>query len=175
MRIIYRTQKTNFSFNWSIWLICSRLWVADRSRWTHVLSKAVHPAMLVCFISIIIIIIVQPPCDPSMCTALAHFSSLTFLIISVTFVLSLTQMLVFLSLFSTFLSILVCAAASLLWHRFGPWFCTISHSWQSTHELNICLFKQMAKLLLKMSRCFVYAAQPAVIRLWISFFFVLFI
>ena len=51
------------------------------------------------------------------CPAQDHFMFLTLLIISMTFVLSLTQMLVFLSLYvmlSILLSILVCAAASLL-------------------------------------------------------------
>ena len=33
----------------------------------------------------------------------------------------------------------------------------------STHELNTCLVRQMAKLLLKISRCLAYAAQPAMI------------
>ena len=50
------------------------------------------------------------------CPAQDHFIFLTVLIISMTFVLSLTQMLVFLSLYvmlSMLLSILVCAAASL--------------------------------------------------------------
>ena len=82
-----------------------------------------------------------------------------------TFVLSLTQMLVFLSLYvmlSILLSILVCAAARL--------FCACLVSVQvsapyviagSTQELyTSCLFRQMARLLLKMSRCLAYAAQP---------------
>ena len=50
------------------------------------------------------------------CPAQDHFIFLTVLIISMTFVLSLTQMLVFLSVYvmlSILLSILVCAAASL--------------------------------------------------------------
>ena len=50
------------------------------------------------------------------CPAQDHFIFLTVLIISMTFVLSLTQMLVFLSLYvmlSILLSIFVCAAASL--------------------------------------------------------------
>ena len=50
------------------------------------------------------------------CPAHDHFIFLTVLIISMTFVLSLTQMLVFLSLYvmlSILLSILVCAAAGL--------------------------------------------------------------
>ena len=51
-----------------------------------------------------------------MCPAQDHFIFLTLLIISDFFVLSLTQILVFLSLYvmlSILLSILVCAAASL--------------------------------------------------------------
>ena len=83
------------------------------------------------------------------------------------FVLSLTQMLVFLSLYmmlSLLLSILVCAAASL--------FCACVVSVQvstpyatagSTHELYTCFFRQMEMLLLKVSRCLAYAAQPAMI------------
>ena len=67
------------------------------------------------------------------CPAQDHFR---FLIISTTFVHSLTQMLVFLSLyvmFSILLSILVCAAASL----FSPYLVSVQvsaqcHSWQHT-------------------------------------------
>ena len=33
----------------------------------------------------------------------------------------------------------------------------------STQELYTCLFRQMARLLLKISRCLAYAAQPAMI------------
>ena len=96
-----------------------------------------------------------------------HLICLTFLIISMTFILSLTQILVFLSLcvlLSILLSILVCAAASL--------FCACLVSLQvsapyviagSTHELYTCLFRQTAMLLLKISRCLAYAAQPAMI------------
>ena len=106
------------------------------------------------------------------CPAQNHFICLTVLIISMTFVLSLTQMLVFLSLYvvlSILLSILVSAAASL--------FCACLVSVQvaepygiagSTHELYICLFRQMASLLLKMSRYLPYAAQPAMILRCIS-------
>ena len=73
-----------------------------------------------------------------------------------TFVLSLTQMLVFLSLcvmFRILLSILICAAASL--------FCACLVNVQvyapyviagSTQELYTCLFRQMARLLLQISR-----------------------
>ena len=101
------------------------------------------------------------------CPAQDHFIFLTVLIISMTFVLSLTQMLVFLSLYvmlSILLSILVCAATSL--------FCACLVSVQvsapyviagSTQELYTCLFRQMARLLLKISRCLAYAAQPAMI------------
>ena len=86
-----------------------------------------------------------------------HFIFLTLLIMSMTCVFPLTQMLVFLSLYvmlSILLSILVCAAASL--------FCACLVSIQvpaphgiagSTHELYTCLFRQMAMLLLKISRC----------------------
>ena len=81
--------------------------------------------------------------------------------------LSLTLMLVLLSLYvmlSILLSILVCAAASL--------FCACLVSVQvsapyviagSTEELYTCLSRQMAMLLLKISRCLAYAAQPAMI------------
>ena len=101
-----------------------------------------------------------------------HFIFLTVLIISMTFVLSLTQMLVFLFLYvmlSIRLSILVCAAASLFYA------CVVSVQVSapyviagSTQELYTCLFRQMAMLLLKMSRCLAYAAQPARIRRCIS-------
>ena len=62
------------------------------------------------------------------------------------------------------LSILVCAASSL--------FCACLVSIQvsapyviagSTQELYTCLFGQLARLLLKISRCLAYAAQPAMI------------
>ena len=111
------------------------------------------------------------------CPAQYHFIFLTVLIISMTFVLSLTQMLVFLSLYvmlSILLSILVCAAASLL--------CACLVSVQvsapyviagSTQELYTCLFRQMARLLLKISRCLTYASQPArILRcIFLSWFF----
>ncbi len=94
-----------------------------------------------------------------------HFIFLTVWIMSMSFVLSLTQMLVLLSMYvmlSILLSILVCAAASL--------FCANLVSVQvsapyviagSTQELDTCLFRQMARLLLKISRWLAYAAQPA--------------
>ena len=103
------------------------------------------------------------------CPAQDHFIFLTVLIISMTFVHCLTQMLVFLSLYvmlSILLSILVCAVASL--------FCACLVSVQvsapagSTQELYTCLFRQMARLLLKMSRCLAYATQPAMILRCIS-------
>ena len=99
------------------------------------------------------------------CPAQDHFICLTVLIISMTFVLSLTQMLVFLSLYvmlSILLSIFVCAAASLFCaclvsvHVSAPYVLA-----GSTQELYTCLFRQMARLLLKISRCLAYAAQPA--------------
>ena len=92
--------------------------------------------------------------------------------ICMTCVLSLTQMLVFLSLYvilSLLLSILVCADASL--------FCACLVSVQvsapyatagSTQELYTCFFRQMDRLLLKISRCLAYAAQPAKILPCIS-------
>ena len=101
------------------------------------------------------------------CPAQDHLIFLTVLIISMTFVLSLTQMLVFLSLYvmlSILLSTLVCAAASL------SCACLVSVQVSapyviagSTHELYTCLVRQMARLLLNMSRCLAYAAQPALI------------
>ena len=85
-------------------------------------------------------------------------------------------MLVLLSLYvmlSILLSILVCAAASL--------FCACLVSVQvsapyviagSTQELYTCLFRQMARLLLKISRCLAYAAQPAMILRCPLFYFI---
>ena len=85
------------------------------------------------------------------CPGPFHFSYSVDYIISMT----LTHMLVFLSLYvmlSILPSILVCAVASL--------FCACLVSVQvsapyviagSTHELYTCLFRQMARLLLKMS------------------------
>ena len=84
---------------------------------------------------------------PLICPAQDHFIFLTVLIIYMTFVLSLTQMLVFLFLYvmlNILLSILICAAASL--------FCACLVSVQvsvpyvivgSTQELYTCLFRQM--------------------------------
>ena len=106
------------------------------------------------------------------CPAQDHFIFLTVLIISMTFVLSLTQILVFLSLYvmlSILLSILVCAAARLLCA------CLVSVDVSapyviagSTYEWYTCLFRQMARLLLKISRCLAYAAQPDMILRCIS-------
>ena len=98
-----------------------------------------------------------------MCPAQDHFIFLTVLIISMTFVLSLTQMLVFLSLYvmlSILLSIFVCAAASLFCaclvsvHVSAPYVIA-----GSTQELYTCLFRQMARLLLKISQCLAYATH----------------
>ena len=92
------------------------------------------------------------------CPAQDHFICLTVLIISMTFVLSLTQMLIFLSLYvmlSILLSILVCDSSSL------SCACLVSVQVSapyviagSTQELYTCLFRQMARLLLEISRCF---------------------
>ena len=50
-----------------------------------------------------------------------------------------------------------------------PGLCTIIHVIAgSTQELYTCLFRQMARLLLKISRCLAYAAQPAMILRCIS-------
>ena len=65
---------------------------------------------------------------------------------------------------STLLSILVCAAASLLCaclvsvHFSAPY--VIAGSTQQLWAYT-CLFRQMARLLLKLSRCLTYADQPA--------------
>ena len=106
------------------------------------------------------------------CPAQDHFIFITVYIISMTFVLSLSQMLVRRSLYvilSILLSILVCAATILFWA------CLVSVQVSapyviagSTHELYTCLFRQMARLLLKISRCLAYAAQPAIILRCIS-------
>ena len=106
------------------------------------------------------------------CPAQDHFIFLTVYIISMTFVLSLTQMLVLLSwyvMLSIPLYILVCATASL--------FCACLVSVQvsepyviagSTQELYTCHFRQMARLILKISRCLAHVAQPAIILRCIS-------
>ena len=75
------------------------------------------------------------------CLAQDHFIVLTVLIISMTFVLSLSQMLVFLSLYvmlSILLSILVCAAASLFCACLVS-VCTICHSWHHTGVVHLSL------------------------------------
>ena len=59
------------------------------------------------------------------------------------------------------LSILVCAVASL--------FCDCMVS--VIQELYTCLFRQMARLLLKISRCLAYAAHPAMVLRCISLSF----
>ena len=80
-------------------------------------------------------------------------------------VLSLTQMLVLLYLYvmlSILLSILVCGpqvCSGLVWSVSSVPYIIAG----STHELYTCLFRQMARLLLKISRCFAYAAPPAMI------------
>ena len=67
------------------------------------------------------------------------------------------------------LSILVCAAASLFCaclvsdHVSAPYVIA-----GGTQELYTCLFRQMTRLLLKISRCLTYAAQPAMILRCIS-------
>ena len=99
------------------------------------------------------------------CPGPFHF--LTVLIISMTFVLSLTQMLVFLSLYvmlSIFLSILVCAAASLFCACFGqcPGLCTICHSWQHTGVVQLSL-QADGKVAFEDIPVFGYTAQPAMI------------
>ena len=86
-------------------------------------------------------------------------------------------MLDFLSLcgmFSILLYILVCVAAGL--------FCACLVSVQvsapyviacSTHEVYTCLFRQVARLLLKISRCLAHADQPAMILRCRPYIFVL--
>ena len=90
------------------------------------------------------------------CPAQDHFIFLTVLIISkMTFVLSLTQMLVFLSLY-VMLSILLKFHFGLCGRKFVlclfgqcPGLCTIYVIAGSRQELYTCLFRQMARLLLK--------------------------
>ena len=99
------------------------------------------------------------------CPGPFHF--LTVVIISMTFVLSLTQMLVFLSLYvmlSILLSILVCAAASLFCACFGqcPGLCTICHSWQHTGVVQLSL-QADGKVAFEDIPVFGYTAQPAMI------------
>ena len=105
------------------------------------------------------------------CPAQDHFI-FSVLIICRTFVLSLTQMLDFLYMYvmlSILLSILVYAAASVFCaclvsvHVSAPYVIA-----GSTRDLYTCLFRQMTRLLLKISRCFAYTAQPAMIRRCIS-------
>ena len=106
------------------------------------------------------------------CLAQYHFIVLTWLIISMTFALSLTQMLVFLALYvmlSILLSMLVCAAARLFCACLGS--VHVSEPYVlagSTQELYTCLFRQMTRLLLKISGCFAYATQPVMILRCIS-------
>ena len=104
------------------------------------------------------------------CSAQDHFICLTVLYIY-DVVLSLTQMLVFLSLYvmlSILLSILVCAAASLFCA------CLVSvqvsascHSWQHSGVVHLSL-QVDGKVALNISRCLAYTAQPAMILRCIS-------
>ena len=78
------------------------------------------------------------------CPAQDHFIFLTVLIISMTCVLSLTQMLVFLFLYvmlSILISILVCASRKFVLCLFGqcPVLFTIFHSWQHTGVVHLSL------------------------------------
>ena len=103
------------------------------------------------------------------CRTQDHLIFLTLLIIAMTFVRSVTPLLVFLSLFnvlSILFSIWVCAAASS--------FCVCLVSVQvytpyvvagSTQGLYTCLSKQMARLLLKISLCLLYA--PSLLRFFV--------
>ena len=105
------------------------------------------------------------------CPVQVHFICITVLIISMTFVLSLTQ--------NVGLAIFICDVEHTSFHfglcgskfvlsLFGqcPDLCAIRHG--STHELYTCLFRRMARLLLKISRCLAYAAHPAMILRCIS-------
>ena len=105
--------------------------------------------------------------------SLVSLNVLTVLIISMTFVLSLTQMLVILSLYvvlSILLSILVCVAESLFSaclvrvHFAAPYVVS-----GNTEELYTCLFRQMATMLSKISRCLEYAVQRATILLFFEY------
>ena len=96
----------------------------------------------------------------------------TLLIIYNAFFLSLTQMLVFRSLYvmlSILLSMLVCAAGSLFCaclirvQVYAPYVLA-----RSRHELFSYLIKQITMLLLTISRCLAYAVQPAMILRCIS-------
>ena len=84
------------------------------------------------------------------CPAQDHFIFLTVLIISMTFVLSLTQMLVFLSLYvmlSILLSILVCAAASLFNLLLGTHWIKLNLSslkWCILINCNLCVSLDIA-------------------------------
>ena len=101
-----------------------------------------------------------------------HISRIADYILSITFVFSRTLMLVFLFFYVTLsilLSILVDATASL------SCACLVSVNISapyvvagSTQELYTCLFREMARLLLKISRCLTYATQPAKILRCIS-------
>ena len=123
-------------------------------------------------IQVVIRIVHRSSLKRLICPAQDNFIFLTLLSISMTFVLPLIQMLVFLSLYamlSILLSILVCAAASL----FSVCLVSVQVSASyviagSTQELYTCLFRQIAMLLLKISRCLAYAAQPAIILRCIS-------
>ena len=131
------------------WLVSSPYFLVT---WSPVVTREVHRSSLRRLI----------------CPAQDHVIFLTILIISMTFVLSLTQMLVFLSLYvmlSILLSILVCAAASLFCG------CLVSVQVSAPYVIagSTCLFRQMARLPLKISRHLAYAGQHAMILHCISF------
>ena len=89
-----------------------------------------------------------------------------------TVVVSLTHMVVFLYVYvmlSIRISILVYAVASLFCACLVSVLVSEPHVIAgSTQELYTCLFRQMTRLLLKISRCLAYADQPVMILRCIS-------
>ena len=96
-------------------------------------------------------------------TSFSHITDYGFM--AMTFVLSLTQILVLLSLYYVMLSIrlssLVCGAASLFCARCFSIEVSVPYAIAgSAQQLYTCLFRQLAMLLLKRSLCLAYAAHP---------------
>ena len=96
-----------------------------------------------------------------MCPAKDHLIFLTLLIIFMSFVISLTRC--WCSCPSVLAAASLFCACLVSVHVSAPYVIA-----GSTQELYTCLFRQMARLLLKISRCLAYAAQRAMILRCIS-------
>ena len=104
-------------------------------------------------------------------TSFSHITDYGFM--AMTFVLSLTQILVLLSLYvilSIRLSSLVCGAAGLFCARCFSIEVSVPYAIAgSAQQLYTCLFRQLAMLLLKRSLCLAYATHPTMVLCCITY------